>query len=290
LKNKRKNKILFLCLTILVLLVLCSRINKKDNSDQEKIVFNKEKLEDIETIKDLELPEIDKNISYFYHYHSWENYYGTKFSGIFKVPKKFFKSSKFNRENPEIYTHFELTEQLVYYFLYKNVLSFDEDKLEEITLMFEEIKKKKRLNRVQFAELIVSSIQAIPYVLISHVPCNECEFYDPSIECMGNVFAGFQSPVEFMSNFKGDCDTRALLCFSILQNFGYDVAVLISQVYQHAVLGINLNVGGGDYLKYKGKRYYAWETTSEGWKAGNLPPEVSKMYYWNINITNDDLK
>jgi energy-coupling factor transporter transmembrane protein EcfT len=283
----------FLILGIFLVTVILGIMSQHYNNTKSLSNDNESsKLEDeiIEIENDEESSEKVKKLDFYSHYHNWKNYSNQKYSGDFKTNKDFFSSTKYNRENPKIFTSFELSQDLLFYFIYKNVLEFNRGKLEEIIEMFQSIKNKNNFNRTEFAELIVSSVQAIPYVLISQKPCLENEFYDPEQECMGNVLGGFQSPVEFMSNFKGDCDTRALLCFSILERFGYDVAVLLSDVYQHSVLGINLNIGGGDYIKHKGKRYYAWETTSIGWKPGNLPPDFSRMYYWKISLTNKDLK
>lgn len=283
----------FLILGIFLVTVILGIMSQHYNNTKSTSNNNeslKSENEIIEKEDDKKSSEKIKKIDFYSHYHIWNNYSNQKYSGNFKTNKDYFSSAKFNRENPEILTYIELTQDLLFYFVYKNVLEFNRGKLEEIIEMFQNIKNKNNLNRTEFAELIVSSVQAIPYVLISQKPCLENEFYDPDQECMGNVLGGFQSPVEFMSNFKGDCDTRALLCFSILERFGYDVAVLLSDVYQHSVLGINLNIGGGDYIKHKGKRYYAWETTSIGWKPGNLPPDFSRMYYWKISLTNKDLK
>ena len=52
----------------------------------------------------------------------------------------------------------------------------------------------------------------------------------------------------------GDCDTKSIYLFAILKKLGYDVAILVSDFYQHAILGIALP-GRGDYIKYQGKKY-----------------------------------
>jgi hypothetical protein len=43
-------------------------------------------------------------------------------------------------------------------------------------------------------------------------------------------------------------------------------------------------VTSGDYLTYNGKKYYFWETTAEGWKAGLMPPDFSNINKWEIAL------
>ena len=171
----------------------------------------------------------------------------------------------------------------------------DKGKLTEICKMYDKIGKEQNLNFNQFADMVVTSIQWIPYVLVLEKSCEDSKYDGGFVTeyllsgkpCLGNIKFGIQSPVEFMSNFKGDCDTRSVLCFMILDQFGYDVAVLVSEQYGHAILGINLSSGGGDYVKHKGKRYYVWETTATGFEVGNIPPACSNLRYWKPALTNN---
>ena len=70
-----------------------------------------------------------------------------------------------------------------------------------------------------------------------------------------------------------------------LKKFGYDVIILNSDVYGHSILGLNI-LSSGRYKSYLGKRYYTWETTSEGWMLGDLPPDVSNMSNWYVALPN----
>ena len=97
---------------------------------------------------------------------------------------------------------------------------------------------------------------------------------------MGNIKNGVATPLEFFYNKKGDCDTRTVLIYTILKRFGYDVVILNSNLYQHSVIAVNLP-SYGDYKSINGKKYYFWETTSQGWELGVLPPDnwdISKWY------------
>jgi hypothetical protein len=137
------------------------------------------------------------------------------------------------------------------------------------------IGKQKQLNTQNMADMIVSMVQDIPYVALS--PNNDCQ----SWPCNTNVALGLQTPNEFLYNLKADCDTRALLLYLTLRNFGYDAVILGSPAYQHAVIGIAIPAQG-TYKMYQGKRYYVWETTSLGWQLGNISPNVSDMNQWFV--------
>lgn len=276
-----------------------SRYHKKEKSKdkQTEEANNKDDFDrdnDKKEQNELEITE------FFSHNHRWKNYKGRSFSGIFKVRKDHYYDSKNYREY-DIFNDFErdrvFTENNLQNFnfkfrkLYEYSLKNEIGKLPEIIQLYSNFKKRRNLSNKQFAELIVSSIQYIPYVLICQEDCNICKIRTNYVgDCLGNILFGFQSPVEFMSNFKGDCDTKVLLCFYILKKFGYDVAILISERFEHAVLGINLNVGGSDYVYHRGVKYYAWETTSEGFKPGYLSREDKRMRYWDVCLTSREIK
>jgi hypothetical protein len=86
-----------------------------------------------------------------------------------------------------------------------------------------------------------------------------------------------------MANLKGDCDTRTLFLYTILSHYGYDVALLSSEYYNHSLIGINLPYDGISYL-YKSQRYVLWETTAANIRPGSLPNEISNINYWRISL------
>lgn len=92
---------------------------------------------------------------------------------------------------------------------------------------------------------------------------------------------GIYTPLEMIRSKKGDCDSRSVLLYLLLKDFGYDVAIFYSDYYQHAMLGI-AQVGFGDYLSYGGIRYFFVETTATGWEIGDIPPEWSNKSHWII--------
>ena len=233
------------------------------------------------------IPNNEENLDYLSHYHEWSDYSNNFYHENFDVSEYYYNQSKINRENINVNNSQVIAafDEYFYETVHSNTFNFDQNKLSKVLAMYNKVKNKYALNRFEFANAIVSSVQSIPYNYILTGECN----YETNPEnkgCIDFIKFGFFSPVEFMKNFKGDCDTKALFCFYILDKFDYDVALLVSFEYKHAILGINLNVGGGKYKTYKRKRYYTWETTSENFRAGMLSPNISNLEKFRVELIN----
>jgi len=85
----------------------------------------------------------------------------------------------------------------------------------------------------------------------------------------------------------GDCDSKALLLYVILEKMGVDCAMLWSYNYKHAMLGIKVN-GRGNFLTANGKKYYFLETTYPNWDMGEIPPEFNNLKFWFISEIDAD--
>jgi hypothetical protein len=88
-------------------------------------------------------------------------------------------------------------------------------------------------------------------------------------------------PIGTLAYRYGDCDSKALLLYVILEKMGVDCAMLWSYNYKHAMLGIKVSARG-DYLTTNGKKYYFLETTYPNWNIGDLPPEFNNTRFWFI--------
>ena len=73
--------------------------------------------------------------------------------------------------------------------------------------------------------------------------------------------------------------SKTVLLALLLNRFGYDVIIINDLPNSHSMLAINMP-HSGRYITFKGKRYYAWETTTKGWKPGMLPPDYAR---WNMD-------
>ena len=209
---------------------------------------------------------------------SWSDYDNRTYFGDFKFKYGDYIKSKENKEEIIPFSEKEL---------YSSLNNFDSNKLDLIYSTLQKIKNDNNLNRNRFAEVVVSLIQSIPYSYNIDGNCNGDDL--PSaykndiisgIPCISNVRHDILTPLEFFYFKKGDCDSRTVLIYTILKRFGYDVAILNSDLYSHSMIGVNIPASGKHKL-INGKKYYFWETTNSGWSVGVLPPEnwnISKWY------------
>ena len=85
----------------------------------------------------------------------------------------------------------------------------------------------------------------------------------------------------------GDCDSKAMLLYVILERMGVDCAMMWSYNYKHAMMGIKVN-GRGNFLTANGKKYYFLETTYPSWDVGEIPPEFNNTKFWFISEIDAD--
>jgi hypothetical protein len=79
-------------------------------------------------------------------------------------------------------------------------------------------------------------------------------------------------PIETVVENTGDCEDHAILLASVLHDLGYDAILL--DFPTHIAVGIAGDPSiKGTYYDYRGKRFYYIETTSKGWKIGEIPQE-----------------
>ena len=177
--------------------------------------------------------------------------------------------------------------------LYANVVRHESKKNKYIKKMYSELlpENNKSLSRREKLDAIITSVQEIPYYLVHEGSCSQSarqssfsrEYHLKGEPCLASKKYGLALPSEFSANFKGDCDTRSLFLYMFLKQIGYDVAILVSEAYGHAILGVNIP-GSGKYVKYRGKRYLTLETTSKGWKIGQLPPNCNNTKKWRVAL------
>lgn len=272
--------------TILALFgIINSLLSYTDTDDYDYERDDKRETEFVEVEKD-SLQEADK---LFVNQHKWIDFKGNKYE------EKFVTSIKDYRESNKFLNELDIRQD--YYFwgnLYKKASDFEKTKMDSIRKMFIGLKplnEIKTLSPIDQLNAILTSIQAIPYYLVHQGSCQQSAYSSDFSEkyhrqnepCKPNTKYGLAMPSEFVANFKGDCDTRALFLYCILKERGLDVAVLISEKYGHSILGVNIP-GKGKNVKKNGKKYLTFETTSKGWKIGQLPPNCSNTRYWKVAL------
>ncbi len=90
------------------------------------------------------------------------------------------------------------------------------------------------------------------------------------------------APLQTLAEKYGDCDTKAMLLYVILERMGIDCAMMWSSYYKHAMLGVYVSTRG-DYKMISGKKYFFVETTYPGWSIGELPPDFRDKRFWYIS-------
>ena len=183
--------------------------------------------------------------------------------------------------------------------IYNFLENSDQVKLGRVYSAFDSIRDANALNSTTFAKVIVSCIQSIPYYLVLDQSCNdnysEDEFIYNYLQqcnsecCIGNTKYGVRSPVEFISDLKGDCDTRALIIYSVLKRFNYDVALLTSHHYKHAMIAVSFGneVMDGLAININNRNFYLWETTSVGFLPGQVPGPNRNLSHWDVALLNE---
>lgn len=223
------------------------------------------------------------------HKVSWEDYSARLYSGDVIVSRMNYEGARETRNS--------LTPQGTngtdfWHSIYKKLEINNRDKLHYVYKMLDDIRVENDLSAREFADVIVSCVQHIPYVLVLNDDCNP-DLYDQAFikdylthdqSCQCCVRFGLYAPTEFCGNLKGDCDTRTLLLYTILGHFGYDAVIMNSDVYHHSIIGLNIP-SNGVYKTYNNKKYYAWETTARGFELGQLPASISNMQLWNVIMT-----
>ncbi|MEP2670774.1 MAG: hypothetical protein ABJH04_17345 [Cyclobacteriaceae bacterium] len=213
------------------------------------------------------------------HYRSWNKYsFDSLYCLSYQLSSDAFDHSKELRT--KIYSRERVYENYwrdIYNELYladKEGILFLQDSLLQVATQYE-------LTRNEFAKLIVSFVQDIPYSYVMTGPCDRTDH-----PCRGNEKFGILSPVEFLYTLTGDCDTRSVLLYALLKHFGYNSLIMISNEYRHAMIAVDLPASG-DHIIHKGKRFYFWETTNTGWLPGMLPPDTNNIAYWKITLDHE---
>ncbi len=207
-------------------------------------------------------------LQYAFKVWDWHDFDGNWHSIKFKYPVGSLQEATMNRASS---------------FSYDPLYEHDKLILSELIEHMKKYIDTKNLSYMDALEYVCSSIQDIPYTLVlddpNGCPCEQsfgsfsgnCRVQSDGDGCCEGVGPfGVYSPFEFVYYETGDCDTRALLAYTILKEMGFDVAVMVSRSEHHSVLGVaNIGKFGDSYGKNAyGKKYYLWELTSESWRFG----------------------
>jgi len=159
----------------------------------------------------------------------------------------------------------------------------------------------KELNVSETSRMVVQMVQNIPYTLVHphshpemesrdiqknshfirkyhrnprHIPLSK----EPFGGCYANADpAGVLSPLEFLADFKGDCDTRTVFLYTLLRCMGLKAVVMNGP--GHSMLGLPYapKRPGLPYLVHQGQKYYFVETTVLKRNSGYCGPEIGEV-------------
>lgn len=239
----------------------------------------------IQNVDNEENPQIKDSV--VTHFRKWKDYSQNNYQGSYSIKAcDIRKAHNFKNQLPE---------QSDYNYFVHELKENDKNTLSGVYYLFDHIKNEKKLNPVKFSEMIVSFAQDIPYSIVLDKSCNPDLYQENYIKdyfktknasCDPYQRYGINSPVEFLGNLKGDCDTRTLLLYTILDHYGYDVLLLTSQFYSHSILAVNLPVNGQKF-NFFGVNYTVWETTSF-LPPGIIPVEISDQNKWKITLKSNN--
>ncbi len=264
---------------------LVLNIFKKSESDTQQNWWDTEKEETTEEL--IQLDSLTSPDTLIVNHRKWRDYEGNWYEADLKINKSKIKAAHDAKQELPY-----LLRMLGFRGIYQ-VMVADTGKqrhsFEYIYAEMDRLKKKHELDSVEFAKMIVSMVQDIPYVLVLSTDCDWTLYADDDFAydylrdnrpCDPNVTFGINSPEEFLSNLNGDCDTRTVTVYKMLSHYGYDVRVLNSDEFRHSILGINLRGLSGKFFVLDNKAYYTWETTAYGAQPGRYYPDLINQSLW----------
>ena len=228
------------------------------------------------------------NDEWIIRHRNWTDYDGNRYEGYYKIKRSSLDNAKYYKNNLNLaQSNINSYDQIVY-----NLKENDKNSLDNVYTLFDSIGKANHLDKVKFAKMLVSFVQKIPYAIVLEDAC-EARLYNDSFtrdylnsgrgDCDPYERFGINTPIEFLVNLKGDCDTRTLLLYTLLSHYDYDVAMMSSEFYGHSIIGVNLPISGIAYI-YNNQRYVLWETTMPNAKPGILSNEISNLNNWRISL------
>jgi hypothetical protein len=225
----------------------------------------------------------------------WEDFKKNKFQlGYNTHVREFQKSKEFHSKS--VANSINLDQYQFYNNVFEKLHSYDANKIDFIVSKLKKLAGEKNYNAYESAELVVTFIQSIPYCLVHDFSCEKAikesnsdfliKSHKQGKPCLPNIPAGVQSPYEFVHNLKGDCDTRALLAFTILSKLNIPSSIWMSQQYGQSVIGIGVP-STGVYKTVDGVRHFATELTAEGYQIGMISPDLRNTNNWEIGTFNN---
>ena len=153
-------------------------------------------------------------------------------------------------------------------------LTYGKEYIQKIINAFDDYAAQKGMTDAQEVEMMIAFVQSFDY--------------KKDIDTTAGQFWEYvKYPSQTLYDKSGDCEDTALLLYSLLQNKGYDSAMLIFKNVNgqegHAATGLHAEgMTVGQYLfgtepEYEQYKYFYVETTGKGWRIGEIPENVQNM-------------
>jgi hypothetical protein len=136
--------------------------------------------------------------------------------------------------------------------------------LEPLTALFRDYAKEHKLKSDKLARLIVSFVQQIRYDIPAEFPF------------------GVLGPANVVAQKRGDCDSKALLAYLLLREFGIDVVIVSSSAHKHAMIGVGMPATGKNKFSYGGHDYAYVELTAMDSPIGFISPTMLQPNDWTV--------
>ncbi len=247
----------------IILVIVLAMLGNQDEGRNIVYVVPEYNNPDCGEVQVIEYPDITT-------YRSWLEYRGLDFCVSYRTDEYSYETSNSLRHS---FSSYENDSDRFWRDVYRHLFNTDFGRVQELADSLYEIGVKKELNRNEFANMVVSFVQDIPY---SYVLVNEdCDDQEPPyMECLEDEFLGILSPIEFLHTLVGDCDTRTVLLYTLFKHYDYHPMIVNSWVHSHSMFALDVQAPG-DYIEHRGRHYYFWETTATNWQAGEIPPTFS---------------
>jgi len=238
---------------------------------------------------------------------SWEDYNRKVQSIEIKLSKHDISASAENRKRLKISP---MVKNCPDYFMLRE---FDAPLLKPLSDELSKIAEADQLDQEETASLVITMVQNIPYTLVhpythekmeeidsksgtgfikqyhseeSHLPLNQ----SPYGGCADDVGpAGIYSPVEFLSGFRGDCDTRTVTIHTLLKNMGIPSIVTNGPGHSMLALPFKPSNPAAPSLLHNGVKYYFLETTvfynnqqGTGPRLGDVPKNFDASQWFPV--------
>lgn len=148
--------------------------------------------------------------------------------------------------------------------VYKKLVTRTHDDVLVLAQKFKKRADAGKLNASQLAQMVLAYVQTIPYKIPD----------EPF---------GLKPPPLVVTDQYGDCDSKALLLYMLLNSLGIETVIMSSKAHKHSLAGIAVPTTGSTF-RWKERKYAFAETTAKGAPLGFMPPDLASPNDWVVEL------